>query len=181
MPKITIIGAGSVVFTRRLVGDLLSFPALEGSRLSLMDVDEQRLALVGRLAEKMVRDSGVGASVDTTLDRRRALDGADYVITTIRVGDRDDVDRGIPQRFGVDQAVGDTIGPGGVIKGLRTVPVLLDVCRDMEKLCPQAWLLNYTNPMAIACWAPQPVSCRSPWWSSCGGPNRAVGFASLAW
>ncbi|MCH8186427.1 MAG: alpha-glucosidase/alpha-galactosidase [Chloroflexi bacterium] len=153
MPKIAIIGAGSVVFTRRLVGDLLSFPSLEGSHLSLMDVDEQRLALIGRLVEKMVRDSGVVATVDTTLDRRRALDGADYVITTIRVGDRDDVDRGIPQRFGVDQAVGDTIGPGGVIKGLRTVPVLLEVCRDMEELCPQAWLLNYTNPMAIACWA----------------------------
>ena len=153
MPNIAIIGAGSVVFTRRLVGDLLSFPALEGSHLSLMDVDEQRLALIGRLVEKMVRDSEVAATVDTTLDRRRALDGADYVITTIRVGDRDDVDRGIPQRFGVDQAVGDTIGPGGVIKGLRTVPVLLEVCRDMEELCPQAWLLNYTNPMAIACWA----------------------------
>ena len=153
MPKIAIIGAGSVVFTRRVVGDLLSFPSLEGSHLSLMDVDEQRLALIGRLVEKMVRDSGVSATVDTTLDRRRALDGADYVITTIRVGDRDDVDRGIPQRFGVDQAVGDTIGPGGVIKGLRTVPVLLEVCRDMEELCPQAWLLNYTNPMAISCWA----------------------------
>ena len=153
MPKIAIIGAGSVVFTRRVVGDLLSFPSLEGSHLSLMDVDEQRLALIGRLVEKMVRDSGVSATVDTTLDRRRALDGADYVITTIRVGDRDDVDRGIPQRFGVDQAVGDTIGPGGVIKGLRTVPVLLEICRDMEELCPQAWLLNYTNPMAIACWA----------------------------
>ena len=109
MPKIAIVGAGSVVFTRRLVGDLPSFPALESSHLSLMDVDEQRLALIGRLAEKMVRDSGVAATVDTTLDRRQALNGADYVITTIRVGDRDDVDRGIPQRFGVDQAVGDTI------------------------------------------------------------------------
>ena len=153
MPHIAIIGAGSVVFSRRVVGDLLSFPALEGSHLSLMDVDEQRLALIGRLVEKMVRDSGVAATVDTTVDRRRALSGADYVITTIRVGDRDDVDRGIPQRFGVDQAVGDTIGPGGVIKGLRTVPALLDICRDIEELCPQTWLLNYTNPMAIACWA----------------------------
>ena len=153
MPKIAIIGAGSVVFTRRLVGDLLSFPALESSHISLMDIDEERLRLVGGLADKMVRDSNVGATVETTLDRRQALTDADYVITTIRVGDSDEVDRGIPQRFGIDQAVGDTIGPGGVIKGLRTVPVLIDICRDMEQICPGALLLNYTNPMAIACWA----------------------------
>ena len=83
----------------------------------------------------------------------QVLSSADYVITTIRVGDEDDVDRGIPKHYGVDQAVGDTIGPGGVMKGLRTVPALIDICRDMEELCPDAWLLNYTNPMAIACWA----------------------------
>ena len=96
MPKIAIIGAGSVVFTRRLVGDLLSFPALESSHISLMDIDEERLRLVGGLADKMVRDSNVGATVETTLDRRQALTDADYVITTIRVGDSDEVDRGIP-------------------------------------------------------------------------------------
>ena len=153
MPKIAIIGAGSVVFTRRLMGDLLSFPALEGCHISLMDIDEERLRLVGGLADKMVRDSNVGATVETTLDRTQALADADYVITTIRVGDSDEIDRGIPQRFGIDQAVGDTIGPGGVIKGLRTVPVLIDISRDMEQICPEALLLNYTNPMAIACWA----------------------------
>ena len=142
MPKIAIVGAVSVVFTRRLVGDLPSFPALESSHLSLMDVDEQRLALIGRLAEKMVRDSGVAATVDTTLDRRQALNGADYVITTIRVGDRDDVDRGIPQRFGVDQAVGDTIGPGGVIKGPQTVPVLRPGCRGTRRYARPANVLD---------------------------------------
>ena len=158
MVKIAIIGAGSVVFTRRLVGDILSFPALSDSHISLMDIDGDRLELVRGLSVRMVRDSGIGApgvqaKIESTTDRERALDGADYVITTIRVGDDDEVDRGIPQRYGIDQAVGDTIGPGGVIKGLRTVPVLLDICRDMERLCPEAWLLNYTNPMAIACWA----------------------------
>ena len=153
MVKIAIVGAGSVVFTRRLVGDILSFPALSDSHISLMDINAERLELVRSLSDKMVRDSGVGARIESTTNRERALDGADYVITTIRVGDDDEVDRGIPQRYGIDQAVGDTIGPGGVIKGLRTVPVLLDIGKDMERLCPGAWLLNYTNPMAIACWA----------------------------
>ncbi|MDP7620055.1 MAG: alpha-glucosidase/alpha-galactosidase, partial [Dehalococcoidia bacterium] len=99
------------------------------------------------------KDSGTGARIEATSDREKSLDGADYVITTIRVRDDDAVDRGIPQRYGVDQAVGDTIGPGGVIKALRTVPVLIDICKDTERLCPETWLLNYTNPMAIACWA----------------------------
>jgi alpha-galactosidase len=152
MVKIVVIGAGSVVFTRRLVGDILSFPSLADSRIALMDIDKERLELITGLAKRMARDSGAGAAIQSTLDRREALDGADYVITTIRVGDRDEVDRGIPQRYGVDQWVGDTIGPGGVLKGLRTTPVLIDIARDIEELCPDAWLLNYTNPMAIACW-----------------------------
>jgi alpha-galactosidase len=150
--KIAIIGAGSVVFTRRLVGDILSFPALLDSHIVLMDINRERLELISGLCSKMVKDSGVGATIEATLERQQALEGADYVITTIRVGDDDEVDRGIPQKYGIDQAVGDTIGPGGVIKGLRTVPMLIDIARDMEELCPDAWLLNYTNPMAIACW-----------------------------
>ena len=153
MAKIAIIGAGSVVFTRRLLGDILSFPSLADSQIDLMDIDAERLDLISRLATKMVRDNGGTATISATPDRREALQGANYVITTIRVGDSDEVDRGIPQKYGIDQAVGDTIGPGGVLKGLRTVPVLLDICHDMEELCPDAWLLNYTNPMAIACWA----------------------------
>ena len=153
MVKIAIIGAGSVVFTRRLVGDILSFPSLTDSTVALMDIDAERLDLISGLCSKMVKDSGVPARIEPTLDRQDALEGADYVITTIRVGDSDEVDRGIPQKYGIDQAVGDTIGPGGVIKGLRTVPVLLDICRDMEDVAPNAWLLQYTNPMAMACWA----------------------------
>jgi len=153
MPKIAIIGAGSVVFTRRLLGDVLSFPSIRDSEIWLMDVDPERLEMISALGERMAKDSGTGARIEATSDREKSLDGADYVITTIRVGDDDEVDRGIPQQYGVDQAVGDTIGPGGVIKALRTVPVLMDICKDMERLCPDAWLLNYTNPMAIACWA----------------------------
>ena len=153
MPNITIIGAGSVVFTRRLLGDLLSFPSLADSNIKLMDIDSERLELIAALGRRLVKDSGSGAQIEATTDRAQALDGADFVITTIRVGDDDQVDRGIPQRMGIDQAVGDTIGPGGIIKALRTVPVLLDICHDMERLCPDSWLLNYTNPMAMACWA----------------------------
>ncbi len=153
MPKIAIIGAGSVVFTRRLLGDVLSFPSIRDSEISLMDVDAGRLEMISALGERMAKDSGTGARIEATSDREKSLDGADYVITTIRVRDDDAVDRGIPQRYGVDQAVGDTIGPGGVIKALRTVPVLIDICKDTERLCPETWLLNYTNPMAIACWA----------------------------
>jgi len=136
-----------------LLGDLLSFPSLADSNIRLMDIDTERLELIASLARRLVKDSKTGANIEATTDRAQALDGADFVITTIRVGDDDAVDRGIPQRMGIDQAVGDTIGPGGIVKALRTVPVLLDICRDMERLCPNAWLLNYTNPMAMACWA----------------------------
>ncbi len=153
MPKIALIGAGSVVFARRLLQDVVGTPALAGAHLSLMDVDEGRLALIGSFAQRLVSDAGTANTVDTTTDRSAALDGADYVITTIRVGDDLAIDQGIPLRYGVDQSVGDTIGPGGVFKALRTVPALLDICDDMELLCPEARLLQYTNPMAIACWA----------------------------
>jgi len=153
VPKIALIGAGSVVFSRRLLQDVVCVPALSDATISLMDVDRERLDLIGAFAKKLVRDAGTRIRIEATTDRRRALDGADYVLATIRVGDRVEVDYAIPAKYGVDQAVGDTIGPGGVFKALRTVPVLLDICRAMEELCPDAWLLNYTNPMAIACWA----------------------------
>lgn len=152
-PKISLIGAGSVVFARRLLQDVACVPELSEATVSLMDVDEQRLDVIGRFAEKLMRDAGTNIRVETTADRRASLEDADYVLTTIRVGDDYDKDIGIPLKYGVDQSVGDTVGPGGVFKGLRTVPVLLDICADIEELAPNAWLLNYTNPMAIACWA----------------------------
>lgn len=151
--KISLIGAGSVVFARRLLQDVACVPELSDATVSLMDVDEQRLDVIGRFAEKLMRDTGTNIRIETTADRRASLEGANYVLTTIRVGDDYDKDIGIPLKYGVDQSVGDTVGPGGVFKGLRTVPVLLDICADIEELAPDAWLLNYTNPMAIACWA----------------------------
>ena len=153
MAKIALIGAGSVVFTRRLLQDVVSTPALSGADIWLMDVDAARLELIGAYARRLAADTGASARVQTTTDRRLALEGADYVITTIRVGDDRRVDHGIPLKYGVNQSVADTIGPGGVFKALRTVPVLLDICRDVEAVCPDAWLLQYTNPMAISCWA----------------------------
>ena len=153
MAKIALIGAGSVVFTRRLLQDVVSSESLAGSHVSLMDIDTGRLELIGPYARRLVADNGAPITIGTTSDRAEALDGADYVITTIRVGDDLAIDQGIPLEYGVDQSVADTVGPGGVFKALRTVPALLDICRDMESLCPDAWLLQYTNPMAMACWA----------------------------
>jgi alpha-galactosidase len=118
-----------------------------------MDIDRQRLDVINRFASKLTRDTDAGIRIEATTDRRESLEGADYVLTTIRVGDDYNRDIGIPLKYGVDQAVGDTVGPGGVFKALRTVPVLLDICADIEEVAPDAWLLNYTNPMAIACWA----------------------------
>ena len=151
MPRIAFIGAGSTVFTRNLVGDVLGMPELAGTTFALMDVDTERL----RTSEIAARRLGAD-SVEPTLDRREALDGADYVVTSFQVGGLDPatlVDFEVPKRFGLRQTIADTLGVGGVMRGLRTIPVLLDVCRDMEELCPDALLLQYVNPMAMLCWA----------------------------
>ncbi len=153
MPKIALVGAGSVVFARRFLQDVVGTPSLADFDIALMDVSEDRLDLIGAYARRLVSDMGTSATVDTTTDRLRALEGADYVITTIRVGDNLAIDQGIPLEYGLDQSVADTIGPGGVFKALRTVPALLEICEDMERACPDALLLQYTNPMAMACWA----------------------------
>ena len=151
-PKISLIGAGSVVFARRLLQDVSCTPSLRDSTISLMDVDEERLDVISRFAEKLFAEVGSNASIQATTDRRQSLTDADYVLTTIRVGDNYDRDIGIPLKYGVDQSVGDTVGPGGVFKGLRTVPVLIDIAHDIADVAPDATLLNYTNPMAMACW-----------------------------
>jgi len=155
MPKITLIGAGSVVFARTLLSDILSFPELRGATITLMDIDEERLKLITALAERMVAQEGAGVTIQSTLNRREALQDADYVIIMIQVGGLEMFERDvlIPRRYGIDQTVGDTLGPGGVFRGVRTAPVLLDICRDMRELCPDALLINYANPMAINCWA----------------------------
>jgi alpha-galactosidase len=155
MPKITIIGAGSIVFARNLIGDILSFPALRESKISLMDIDRDRLNSTAAAADAMLEYNDVAATIETTTDRVEALDDADYVLNMIHVGGREPFENEIriPQEYGVNQAVGDTLGPGGIFRFLRTYPVILDLARDMEKYCPDALLLNYTNPMAMLCWA----------------------------
>jgi alpha-galactosidase len=153
MPKITFIGAGSFGFTRKLVRDLLSFPTLEASEIALMDIDEERLDFAKRACERIVAAGGYPAKVTATNNRAKALEGADFVVVTILVGStevwRHDIE--IPKKYGEDINVGDTRGVAGIFRAIRTVPVLVDIARDMERYCPKALMLNYTNPMAMLC------------------------------
>jgi len=153
MPKITFIGAGSFGFTRKLVKDILTFPLLEGSEIALMDIDAERLDFAQRAVTRIVEAGEYPARVTATMDRAEALRGADYVVVTILVGAteiwRHDIE--IPMKYGVDMNVGDTRGVSGIFRSLRTIPVLVDIARDMERYCPNALMLNYTNPMAMLC------------------------------
>lgn len=142
-----------MVFARRLLQDVACVPELRDAEIALMDLNSERLDLIGKFADKLFAEVGSRGSVSVTTDRRDALRDADYVLTTIRVGDDYVRDIGIPMKYGVDQAVGDTVGPGGIFKGLRTIPVLIDIAQDIDAVAPNATLLNYTNPMAMSCWA----------------------------
>lgn len=155
MPKVTLIGAGSVVFTRNLCSDILLTPALQESTISLMDIDPERLTQAHNLVQAIIERRRLSARVEATTDRHEAVRDADYVITTFQQGGLEayKFDIEIPQRYGVEQCVGDTLGPGGVFRGLRTIPVLLDLCHDLDDLAPDALLLNYVNPMAANSWA----------------------------
>ena len=156
MPKIAFIGAGSTVFAKNLLGDILSFPELSGATISLHDIDAERLRTSEVVARRVAATLEARPTLEATADRRRALDGADYVIAMFQIGGYRPstvIDFEIPKRYGLRQTIADTLGIGGIMRGLRTVPVLLDVCRDMEAVCPDALLLNYVNPMAINCWA----------------------------
>ena len=157
MPKIAFIGAGSAVFTRNLVGDVLSHSELRDSTtFALMDIDADRLRTAEFVTERLITSHGASAQIEATTDRRAALDGADYVVTSFQVGGYRPstvIDFEIPKRYGLRQTIADTLGIGGIMRGLRTIPVLLDVCRDLEELSPDALLLNYVNPMAMLCWA----------------------------
>jgi alpha-galactosidase len=155
MAKITLIGAGSLVFTRNLCSDILLTPVLQESTISLMDIDSERLSQSKDLVQVLLDQRGLGGCVKATTDRREAVRGADYVVTTFQQGGLDAyaLDIEIPQRYGVEQCVGDTLGPGGVFRALRTIPVLIDLCNDMDEVAPDALLLNYVNPMAANCWA----------------------------
>ena len=156
MSKIAFIGAGSTVFAKNLLGDILSFPELAGSTIHLYDIDEDRLRSSGIVANRVANALGATPEIVAGMDRREALDGADYVITMFQIGGYKPstvIDFEIAKKYGLRQTIADTLGIGGIMRGLRTIPVLLDVCRDMEELCPDAWLLNYVNPMAMNCWA----------------------------
>jgi alpha-galactosidase len=157
MTKITFIGAGSLGFTAGLVRDILTFPLLEDAHIALMDIDPERLDFAHKTVLKLVEAGHYPARVTATLDRVEALQEADVVLTTILTGSTDvwrhDIE--IPKKYGVDINVGDTRGPSGIFRFLRTLPPMLEIVRDMEKVCPQAVLLNYTNPMAMLCGALQ--------------------------
>lgn len=156
MARIVFIGAGSTVFARNLMGDILSYPELSGSTIVLHDIDDMRLRTSEIVGHKIVETLGVGAHIEATTNRREALAGADYVITMFQVGGYKPstvIDFEIPKKYGLEQTIADTLGVGGIMRGLRTIPIMLDICRDMEELCPDALLLNYVNPMSMLCWA----------------------------
>ena len=161
MTRIAFIGAGSTVFTRTLVADVLRMPELrESTTFALMDVDEQRLRTSERVVQELGRALDVDTDVEATLDRRVALEGADYVVTSFQIGglEATKLDFDVPKRFGIRQTIADTLGVGGIMRALRTIPVLLDVCADMEALCADALLLQYVNPMSMLCWALEEAS-----------------------
>ncbi len=153
MPKITFIGAGSFGFTRNLVRDVLTFDRLADSTICLMDINQDRLEYSRRAVQRIVDEGHYPARVETTLDRVTALKGADYVIVTILAGSTDvwrhDVE--VPKKYGVDINVGDTRGVSGIFRALRTIPVMVSIAKDMQRYCPGATMLNYTNPMAMLC------------------------------
>jgi alpha-galactosidase len=156
MIKVAFVGAGSIEFTRSVVSDLCSFTDLAGElEFALHDIDDERLRFAENLAGHLIRASGANAKVSAHLDRVAALDGASYVINEIQVGGYAAtlIDFEIPARYGVRQTIGDTLGIGGIFRGLRTIPVVVELAQDMLSHCPEAYLLNYTNPMAMIPWA----------------------------
>lgn len=147
--RIVIVGGGSRQWGPKLTTDILTTPSLADSTIVLHDVDEPSLELIGSYCERINREVGASATIEATTDRRAALEGADFVAVTISTGGFASMvhDLEVPARYGIRQSVGDTCGPGGINRSLRNIPVLLDIARDMERQCPDAWLLNLTNPM----------------------------------
>jgi alpha-galactosidase len=155
-PRIAFIGAGSTVFMKNIVGDILMRPALGSATIALMDIDPKRLAESELVAGKLIHTLGVTAKLETHTDQRRALDKADFVVVAFQIGGYEPctvTDFEIPKRFGLRQTIADTLGVGGIMRGLRTVPHLWKICADMREVCPNAIMLQYVNPMAINSWA----------------------------
>ncbi len=155
-PRITFIGAGSTVFMKNIVGDLLQRPALSGATIALMDINPERLEESAVIAGKLITTLNVSARVETYSDQRRALEGADFVVVCFQIGGYDPctiTDFEVPKKFGLRQTIADTLGIGGIMRGIRTVPHLWSICEDMLDVCPDAIMLQYVNPMAINTWA----------------------------
>jgi alpha-galactosidase len=155
MAKVAIIGAGSIIFCKTLMQDILATEGLEDTEFALMAPSTRRTPQVEAFAKRVIEANDLPAKVWITTDRREAVKGADYVVTTFQVGGIKgfEYDYKIPLKHGVDQCIGDTLGPGGVFRTLRSIPVMLDLAADMEELCPEAHVLQYVNPMASVCWA----------------------------
>ncbi len=155
MAKVAIIGAGSIVFCQTLILDILGTPGVKGTEFALMAPSTRRTSQLETFTKRVIQENGLNASVWVTTDRRAALKDADYVIATFQVGGVQgfEYDYKIPLKHGVDQCIGDTMGPGGIFRALRSIPTTLAMAHDMEELCPNAYLLNYVNPMAMICWA----------------------------
>jgi len=155
MRKIAIIGAGSIVFCKTLMLDIMATKGLEDSLFALMAPSMRNISKVNDFANRVIKENDLPTEVFTTTNIREALKEADYVISTFQVGGVKafEYDWKIPKKFGVDQCIGDTLGPGGIFRALRSIPVILDLAKEMEELCPKALLLNYVNPMAMVCWA----------------------------
>src|SRR6267378_5263294 len=151
MPKVTMVGAGSAVFARQIITDVLAVDGLDQGTFALIDIDAERLELARHIAERLVDLSGKRWTVTASTDRREVLHDTDYVVNSIEVAGLQNVraDYDIPLRYGVDQCIGDTIGPGGIFKALRTGPAWLDIVADVSRIAPDAVVLNYTNPMSI--------------------------------
>jgi len=153
--KIVLIGAGSHVFSHRLITDVLSLPELRDGTISLMDIAQEPLDLTAAFARNLVKQNKFKTKIEATTDRREALDGADYIFAAIMVGGGrlGQIDREITLKHGLDSGDISTQGPCAIMASIRHIPIMLDICRDMEELCPDAWFLNYTDPMPPICWA----------------------------
>ena len=184
MTRIVLVGAGSVEFTRNLLGDILSYPELQDAEIVLHDIDADRLRTAQRMAAWTAGALGAAPAISGSLDRREALAGADFVINTIQVGGAraTQIDFDIPGRYGLAYTINDTINVGGVLRGLRTIPVVLGIARDMTDVCPGAQLLNYTNPMGVlvravdaALGTPVTGLCHSVYWTV----DRLAGYLGV--
>jgi len=151
LPKITFIGAGSVIFARRLLGDILSFPELGESEIALMDIDPERLEVAEIMARKVGEAVGARPKITAHDERKAAVDGADYLLNMVQIGGFEStlIDFNVPKKYGLKQTIADTLGIGGIFRALRTIPMMLEMGREMEQLCPSAMFLNYVNPMAM--------------------------------